>query len=63
MAGILDDAELRKGKAAEIVSSDTALALATELGDAALAAVVRANRTEEIAADRALRTLLGEPTR
>ena len=49
---------LRKGKAAEIVSSETALALAEETGDSALAEVVRANREEEIATDRALKALL-----
>jgi ferritin-like metal-binding protein YciE len=53
---------LRKGKAAEIVSGDTALALAAETGDAGLAEVVAANRAEEIATDRALATLLGELT-
>lgn len=54
---------LRKGKAAEIVSDDTALALAKEIGDHALAEVVAANRAEEIATDRALATLLGDLTR
>lgn len=54
---------LRKGKAAEIVSGDTALALAAETGNAALADMVRANREEEVAADRELKALLGELTR
>jgi len=49
---------LRKAKAAEIVSSETAIALAGELGNAALAAAVAAHRAEEIASDRALRRLL-----
>ena len=49
---------LRKGKAAEIVSDETALALAAETGDPAIEAVVRANREEEIASDRALKALL-----
>lgn len=53
---------LRKGKAAEIVSGDTALALAAETGDGALAAIVAANREEEIATDRALAALLAELT-
>lgn len=54
---------LRKGKAAEIVSGDTALALAAETGNAALADMVRANREEEVATDRELKALLGELTR
>ena len=45
---------IRKAKAAEIVSSETALALAAELGDTALGAAVQANRDEEIATDHAL---------
>jgi ferritin-like metal-binding protein YciE len=49
---------LRKGKAAEIVSGETALALAAETGDAVLAAVIRANVDEEIATGRALKALL-----
>ncbi len=53
---------LRKGKAAEIVSDDTALALAGEIGAAALADVVRAARAEEIAADQALKALLDRLT-
>jgi ferritin-like metal-binding protein YciE len=53
---------VRKGKAAEIVSGETALALAAETGDAAIAAAVRANYDEEVAADRALRALLGALT-
>jgi ferritin-like metal-binding protein YciE len=49
---------LRKGKAAEIVSDETALALAIMTADAALAAVVRANFDEEIETDRALKAML-----
>lgn len=49
---------IRKAKAAEIVSSETAIALAAELGDEALEAAVRANRDEEIATDRALKARL-----
>lgn len=49
---------IRKAKAAEIVSSETALALAAELGDAGLTGVVALNRDEEIATDRALRDRL-----
>ena len=54
---------IRKGKAAEIVSSETALALAAETRNAALAEVVGANRDEEIAGDRALKALLDMLTR
>jgi len=61
-AGRLRDVALigavRKAKAAEIVSGETAIALAEELGDAALAAAVAANRAEEIASDGALKALL-----
>jgi ferritin-like metal-binding protein YciE len=53
---------IRKAKAAEIVSSETALALATELDDAALSAAVRANLEEEIATDRALKARLAALT-
>lgn len=49
---------IRKAKAAEIVSSETAIALAEALSDASIAAAVRANRTEEIATDRALKAVL-----
>jgi ferritin-like metal-binding protein YciE len=49
---------IRKAKAAEIVSSETAVALAEETGVADLAALVRANRDEEVAADRALKARL-----
>jgi ferritin-like metal-binding protein YciE len=49
---------VRKAKAAEIVSSETAIALAEALADAPLAAVVRANHGEEIATDRALKAML-----
>ena len=54
---------IRKAKAAEIVSSETAIALASELGDEGLAAAVRANRDEEIATDRALKERLAALTR
>ena len=61
-AGRLRDIALigavRKGKAAEIVSDETALALAYATGDQAIAAVVTASRDEEIASDRALKALL-----
>jgi ferritin-like metal-binding protein YciE len=53
---------IRKAKAAEIVSSDTAVALARELGDGGLLAAVEANRTEEVASDRALRERLAALT-
>lgn len=49
---------VRKAKAAEIVSGETALALARAEGQTAIAAAVTANREEEIAADRALRARL-----
>ena len=49
---------IRKAKAAEIVSSETAVALAEELGDAGLMAAVRGNLEEEVAADRALKARL-----
>lgn len=45
---------LRKAKAAEIVSSETALALARALDLGGIEAVAAANRAEEIASDRAL---------
>lgn len=54
---------IRKAKAAEIVSSETALALATETGDQAIAVAVALNIDEEIAADHALRARLTALTR
>jgi ferritin-like metal-binding protein YciE len=53
---------IRKAKAAEIVSSDTALALARATGDDTLAAVVAANQAEEVATDRRLRAALDRLT-
>jgi ferritin-like metal-binding protein YciE len=65
-AGRLRDIALvgavRKGKAAEIVSSETAIALAAETGDQAADAAARANRADEIASDRALAVLLARLT-
>jgi ferritin-like metal-binding protein YciE len=66
MAGILDDAErdialigaIRKAKAAEIVSSETAMALAREVDVSDLLVAVTANRTEEIETDRGLKSRL-----
>lgn len=49
---------VRKAKAAEIVSSETAMALARETEQPALADAVAANRAEEIATDRALKKRL-----
>jgi ferritin-like metal-binding protein YciE len=49
---------IRKAKAAEIVSSETAMALAEALSDATIATAVSANRAEEIATDRALKDVL-----
>ena len=49
---------VRKAKAAEIVSGETALALARAEGQATIASAVGANREEEIAADRALKERL-----
>lgn len=49
---------IRKGVAAQIVSSETAMALASETGDAALGAAVALNAEEEVATDRALKTIL-----
>jgi ferritin-like metal-binding protein YciE len=49
---------VRKAKAAEIVSAETAIALAAELNDASSGAAVAANREEEIATDRALKARL-----
>ena len=49
---------VRKAKASEIVSSETAIALAEALDMANLGAAVHANRAEEVASDRMLRALL-----
>ena len=49
---------IRKAKAAEIVSGETAIALARAAGQDAIRAAVSANRDEEIAADRALKERL-----
>jgi hypothetical protein len=49
---------IRKAKAAEMVSGDTALALARAVADDIMAAAVAANQAEDIAADQALRALL-----
>ena len=54
---------VRKAMAAQTVSSETALALAAEVGDAGLATVVALNRDEEIATDRALHECLTALTR
>jgi ferritin-like metal-binding protein YciE len=54
---------IRKAKAAEIVSSETAIALASETGQTAILAAVTANRDEEIATDRALKERLHALTR
>ncbi|SOB86418.1 Ferritin-like metal-binding protein YciE [Sphingomonas guangdongensis] len=53
---------VRKSKAAEIVSAETALALASELAISDIHAAVAANRAEEIASDRALRERLAALT-
>lgn len=53
---------IRKAKAAEIVSSETAMALARELGDEAIGLAVAANCEEEIATDRALKERLAALT-
>lgn len=53
---------VRKAKAAEIVSGETALALARAEGQAAIAAAAAANCEEEIAADRALKERLAALT-
>lgn len=53
---------IRKGKAAEIVSSETALALAEQIGAEAIHAAVAANRAEEIETDRALKERLAALT-
>lgn len=49
---------IRKVKAAEIVSSETAIALARHVDHADILNAVLANRDEEVAADRALRDRL-----
>lgn len=49
---------IRKGKAAEIVAAETALALAAQLDLHDLAKVVAANRNEEVATDRLLKDRL-----
>lgn len=49
---------VRKAKAAEIVSSETAIALAEALDDETLRTAVGANRAEEIEGDRGLKKLL-----
>lgn len=54
---------IRKAKAAEIVSSETALALARETGQDAILAAVTANHREEIGTDRALKERLQALTR
>lgn len=51
---------VRKAKAAEIVSSETAIALARRLDDPTILAAVERNRAEEIATDRALKALLDD---
>ncbi|PAX07817.1 DUF892 family protein [Sphingomonas lenta] len=50
---------VRKAKAAEIVSSETAVALARAEGLGAIGAAVAANRAEEVESDRALKERLG----
>ena len=54
---------IRKAKAAEIVSSETAIALARYLGNDDLFSVATANRAEEIETDRALKARLTAITR
>ena len=49
---------IRKAKAAEIVSSETAMALAREVNVSDLLVAVTANRTEEIETDRGLKSRL-----
>ena len=53
---------VRKAKAAEIVSSETVVALARAEGLSAIKAAAAANRAEEIATDRALRERLAALT-
>lgn len=52
---------IRKAKAAEIVSSDTAVSLARSKAPAAIA-TLEANRAEEVASDHVLRNLLAALT-
>lgn len=54
---------IRKAKAAEIVSNETAIALARETGQEAILMAVAANREEEIETDRALKERLRALTR
>jgi ferritin-like metal-binding protein YciE len=54
---------IRKAKAAEIVSSETAQGLATGLGLDDISLAVEANRQDEIAADRRLKACLDRLTR
>lgn len=49
---------IRKAKAAEIVSSETAIALARAEGLGTIEAAVEADRVEEVASDRALKKRL-----
>ena len=53
---------VRKAKAAEIVSSETAMALARGAGELDLLAAVSANRAEEIETDRLLKVRLSALT-
>ena len=53
---------VRKAKAAEIVSSETAMALARALGEEALLAAVSVTYAEEIEADRRLKQCLAALT-
>ena len=53
---------VRKAKAAEIVSYDTAIALARRLEDTTMAAVLEAGRASSIATDTALRERLAALT-
>lgn len=53
---------VRKAKAAEIVSSETAMALADQLALAELGELVAANRSEEIETDRQLKHRLAALT-
>ena len=54
---------VRKAKAAEAVSSETAIALARASGAAAIGEAAAANHAEEVATDGALRDLLDALTR
>ena len=49
---------VRKAKAAEIVSSETAMALARQIGEEPIGQAVAQDRQEEIATDRALKARL-----